>query len=164
MSELMVVAVLFVLSLAAAWILFKVLKSTAAVTRREYQLGGAAAGFLIIYSALYFSYQQLAGMNLNDEKAKLSACETKVMDDERELPIKGTVSPVLRNATIVLAVNSINLSDDGRFGLSARGVDPKKDPISIYVIGEKEYGYYQLFPEDDTSHLKIDMTQAVEKK
>jgi len=50
-----VVTILFTLSLFAAWILFKFLQSTASITKKEYRMGGAAAGFLIIYGGLYYS-------------------------------------------------------------------------------------------------------------
>ena len=157
MPELWVVVVLFTLSLAAAWVLFRILKSTAAIARKEYQLGGAAAGFLVIYSALYYSYDALAKLEVQSYRQRLAGCE-------QELPIRGTVVPPVRNATVVLAVKTVNLPDNGRFGLSAKGVDPKKDAVAIYVIAEKGHGYYQLFPEDDISNLKIDLTQAMSQE
>jgi hypothetical protein len=56
---LVIISVLFGLSLLAAWVLFKVLKSTAAVTNKDYQLGGAAAGFVVILSLLSFTYMRV---------------------------------------------------------------------------------------------------------
>lgn len=54
---LIVIVVFFVSSLAGAFVLFKVLKSTALIKKVGYQAGGALAGFLLIYSALYYSFQ-----------------------------------------------------------------------------------------------------------
>jgi hypothetical protein len=169
-KELFAVALLFGLSLGAAWVLFKVLGSTAAVTRKEYQLGGAAAGFLIIYSALYGSYSQLVHQKIDDiqkeaqqevgaAKDRAAACDAKLAIDEREIRIGGTVSPVERNATVILAVKAMTLPDNGRFILPAKGVDPKKDDVAIYIIGDKRHAYIQLQPEDDASSLKIDLKE-----
>ena len=58
-NDLLAVAALFACSLVAAVVLFKVLQSTAVIQKKEYQVGGAAAGFLLIYAALYSSYHQL---------------------------------------------------------------------------------------------------------
>ena len=148
MSNLSVVATLFTCSLVAAFVLFKILQSTAAIEKKEYQVGGAAAGFLVIYAALYGSYAQL-------QKAPLAACQAQLALDEHELQIQGVVAPPIKNATIVLAVRQVNVADDGRFGLQVKGVDPSRDPLSLYVIGEKTPSYYQIFPTDNTANLKI---------
>jgi hypothetical protein len=149
-SNLTAVGSLFGCSLVAAFVLFKILQSTAAIQKKEYQVGGAAAGFLVIYAALYGSYAQL-------QKAPFDACQKQLAVDEHELPIQGTVQPPIKGATIVLAVRQQDLGDDGRFGLKAKGVDPSRDPLSIYVIGEKSHTYYQIFPSDDTTKLKINV-------
>jgi hypothetical protein len=147
-SSLSAVATLFACSLVAALVLFKILQSTAAIQKKEYQVGGAAAGFLVIYAALYGSYAQL-------QKAPLAACQAQLAVDEHELPIQGVVEPPIKNATIVLAVRQVSLADDGRFGLQVKGVDPTRDPLSLYVIAEKTHSYYQIFPSDNTANLKI---------
>jgi hypothetical protein len=56
---LIVVTVIFILSLAGAFILFKFLKSFALIKKVGYQAGGAIAGFLLIYGALYYSFDNL---------------------------------------------------------------------------------------------------------
>ncbi len=53
------VAVIFILSLAGAFVLFKFLKSSALIKSPSYQAGGALAGFLLIYGALYYSLDHL---------------------------------------------------------------------------------------------------------
>lgn len=56
---IMVVAVIFMLSLGGAIVLFKFLKSSALVKRAGYQAGGALAGFLLIYGTLFYSYEKM---------------------------------------------------------------------------------------------------------
>jgi len=153
----LVVMAFFLLSLGAAWVLFKFLSSTAAITKKSYQLGGAAAGCLILYSALYASYDHLAGLQLKAYQAQLTECRTQRELDERELQIGGVVSPAPKNATVVLAVKTITLADDGRFGLVAKGLNLTKDLPAVYVVGETQHWYRQLFPEDDPHHLNINL-------
>lgn len=62
MSErflLFVVAVMFILSLIGAYVLFKYLKSSALIKREGYKAGGAIAGFLLIYGILFYSFDSL---------------------------------------------------------------------------------------------------------
>jgi len=106
---------------------------------------------LILYSALYASYNHLAGLQLRDLKNKLDS-------DERELRIRGTVSPAPQNATVVLAVKTINPDNSGRFDLAAKGLDLTKDSVQVYVVGETLYRYRQLFPGDDPNDVKINLT------
>ncbi|SPE36594.1 hypothetical protein SBA6_590043 [Candidatus Sulfopaludibacter sp. SbA6] len=157
LSNLTVVAVLFACSLLAAFVLFKILQSTAAIQKKEYQVGGAAAGFLVIYMALYGSYSQLQKAQLASSQAQLAACQAQRDADEHELTIQGIVEPSVKDAQVVFAVNSVNLGDNGRFRLNAKGVDPAKDSLSLYVITEKTHNYYQIFPGDDTANLKINV-------
>ena len=56
---LVVVTVIFILSLVGAFILFKFLKSFALIKKAGHQAGGAIAGFLLIYGALYYSFDNL---------------------------------------------------------------------------------------------------------
>ena len=63
-NDLVAVTALFFCSLVAAVVLFAVLKSTAVITKKEYQVGGAAAGFLLIYATLFGSYHQTQGQSL----------------------------------------------------------------------------------------------------
>jgi hypothetical protein len=151
----LVVMVFFLLSLGAAWVLFKFLSSTAAITKKEYQLGGAAAGCLILYSALYGSYNYLARLQVKAWQQQLIECKKQLTVAENAMPFEGTVYPVPKNAVVVLSVSKINLDDAGRFRLIAKGLDLTKDSVSVYVVGETQHSYLQLFPNDDTLHLKI---------
>jgi len=60
-NTLVVLTLIFSLSLIAAIVLFKILKSTALVKKTGYQAGGALAGFIIIYTTLYYSYTSISG-------------------------------------------------------------------------------------------------------
>ena len=154
-----VVTILFTLSLLAAWILFKFLQSTASITKKEYQMGGAAAGFLIIYGALYYSYSGLAKSALDDSKRQLAVCQAALKTsgaNDEEVAIKGVVDPPLRNAQIVFATRIFPLPDDGTFRFSARRSDIKSDnPAAIYIINEQEHNYLQLDQNEDFGNIRI---------
>jgi hypothetical protein len=156
-SSLTAVAVLFACSLVAALVLFKILQSTAAIQKKEYQVGGAAAGFLLIYGALYLSYAHLQNGQLTTCQTTLAANEAKLAVDESELSIQGTVEPAIENATIVLTVKETNPDTEGRFLLKKKGVDLDKDSVALYVVTETKYFKKQIFKGDDISHLKIDI-------
>ena len=157
--SVVVVTILFTLSLFAAWILFKFLQSTASITKKEYQMGGAAAGFLIIYGALYYSYSGLAKSALDDSKRQLAVCQAALKtsaDNDAEIAIKGVVDPALRNAQIVFATRIFPLPDDGTFRFSARRSDIKSDnPAAIYIIDEQEHNYLQLDQDQDFGNIRI---------
>ena len=156
-----VVTILFTLSLLAAWILFKFLQSTAAITKKEYQMGGAAAGFLIIYGALYYSYSGLAKSALDDSKHQLAVCQAALKtsaDNDEEVGIKGVVDPALKNAQIVFAIRIFPLPDDGTFRFSARRSDLKSNnPPAIYIINEQEHNYLQLDQNEDFGNIRISL-------
>ena len=59
-NPLLVIVVIFILSLVGAFVLFKLLKSTAIIKKAKYQAGGALAGFLLIYGTLYGSFYRLS--------------------------------------------------------------------------------------------------------
>jgi len=154
-----VVTILFTLSLFAAWILFKFLQSTASITKKEYQMGGAAAGFLIIYGALYYSYSGLAKSALDDSKQQLAVCQAALKtsaDNDAEVGIKGVVDPALRDAQIVFATKIFPLPDDGTFRFSVRKKDlTSNNPPAIYIINEQEHNYLQLDQDEDFSNIRI---------
>lgn len=64
-----IVVIIFILSLAGAYVLFKLLKSTAVIKKTGYQAGGALAGFLLIYGMLFYSYDKMAQSNIEVENA-----------------------------------------------------------------------------------------------
>ena len=164
--SLIVIAALFGMSLLAAYVLFKILQSTATVSKPEYQLGGAAAGFVVILSLLSFTYIQV---NDKTNETKLSKAQQQITELQEkvalgkacldaaklEVTYAGTVSPPLRDANVVFAVTEAKIQEDGRFAFKVRNVNPKDLP-SIYVIGPQSHPpYKQLFPEDKTTELTI---------
>jgi len=143
-----VVAILFALSLSGAWVLFKLLQSTASISKKEYQMGGAAAGFLIIYGALNLSYTSIA---------KASACQA----EEEQVAVKGTVDPALADAEVVYATKTVSLTNDGVFHFSARKKDlDNDDPPVIYITTDEKQYHYQLDPGQDVSNLKIPLPKG----
>ena len=139
-NDLVAVAALFACSLLAAVVLFTVLKSTAVISRKEYQVGGAAAGFLLIYAALYGSYHQLQG-------AQLTTCQSHLLPD---VTVEGSVVPPIRDATIIIGKESAALDDNGRFLLNTRGA-----PQSLHVISGDTHISHTIWPGDDLKNIKI---------
>jgi hypothetical protein len=139
-NDLVVVAALFACSLLAAVVLFKVLKSTAVISRKEYQVGGAAAGFLVIYFALFTSYHQLQG-------AQLTACKSGLLPD---IAVQGLVMPPLKNATLIVGHESAALDDSGRFFVTTRG-----EPQSLHIITGDTHISHTIWPGDDLRNVKI---------
>ena len=72
-QPLVVVTLVFLLSLLGAFVLFRLLKSTAVVTRPGSQAGGALAGFLLIFPTLYGGYYQLLRLELELAEAEAQA-------------------------------------------------------------------------------------------
>jgi len=163
---LLVITALFSMSLIAAWVLFNILKSTATVTKPEYQLGGAAAGFVIILSILSLTYIQVNGklsddnlkralQQIGDLQKKVEAGKSCLEAEKEEVTYAGTVSPALREANVVFAITEAKVQQDGRFAFKVHNVNPSDLP-SIYVIGPDSHTpYKQLFPEDKTTDLSI---------
>lgn len=164
---LVVISVLFGLSLLAAWILFKVLQSTATVSKPEYQLGGAAAGFVVILSLLSVTYIQVDDKRnqdkITDITRQLADATRRALDGEEcraqraasEVIYSGTVKPPLKSANVVLAVSTVQLQQDGRFAIKVHNVRPQDFP-SIYVIGEQAKApYKQVFAQDNPGDLTI---------
>ena len=163
---LLVITALFSMSLIAAWVLFKILHSTATVTKPQYQLGGAAAGFVVILSILSITYIQVNGklndvqsaqQRISDLEKKLELGKSCLEAEESEVTYAGTVSPALQEANVISVVTEAKVQQDGRFAFQSN-VPPSKLP-SIYVIGPGSHTpYKQVFPEDKTTELTIPTT------
>jgi hypothetical protein len=163
---LLVISVLFSLSLLAAWVLFKLLQSTANVTRPEYQLGGAAAGFVVILTLLSLVYMQVDSRKnqeiINSLNAQLTKARTAAEDGQaclqeqrEEVTYSGVVSPAVDAAYVVLGVSAVQLQQDGKFAIKVKHVKPSDLPY-IYVIGAQSRApYRQVFATDNPSNLSI---------
>ncbi|MHA2344037.1 MAG: hypothetical protein ACXADW_19415 [Candidatus Hodarchaeales archaeon] len=64
---LLVIVILFVMSISAAYVLFKLLENTAVVKLPFGQFGGAIAGFIGVFLILYNSYQSLSESPVNTD-------------------------------------------------------------------------------------------------
>lgn len=146
-NDLVAVAVLFACSLVAAIVLFKVLKSTAAVRRKEYQVGGAAAGFLIIYGALFASYHQLQGGQIRQQSVQLAACQSHLLPD---ITVEGAVVPPIKDATVIVGHETTALDTSGRFLVTTRG-----EPQSLYIISGETHLSHTIWPGDDLTNIRI---------
>jgi hypothetical protein len=163
---LIVISVLFGLSLLAAWVLFKILKSTATVSKPEYQLGGAAAGFVVILTLLSVSYMQFDDKKKQDKITDLTTELDKAIaevangkaclaEQSAEVTYSGTVTPSVQEASVVLGVSEVQLQQDGKFAIKAHHVKPTDLPY-IYVIGAGSHApYRQVFATDDPGNLTI---------
>ena len=163
---LVVISVLFGLSLLAAWVLFKVLQSTATVSKPQYQLGGAAAGFVVILTILSVTYMQVDDKKKQDnitqltserDAARAEAAKGKACLEEQsaEVTYSGTVTPSVQDANVVLGVSEVQLQQDGKFAIKTHNVKPSDLPY-IYVIGADSHApYRQVFATDDPANLTI---------
>jgi hypothetical protein len=164
--QLVVISVLFGLSLLAAWVLFSLLKSSAAVSKPEYQLGGAAAGFVVILSLLSITYIQVDDNSKQDTIDALTLQLSQAKDAAQKgtacladraavVTYSGIVSPPLQNANVVLGVSEVQLQQNGKFALRVHNVKPSDLPY-IYVIGsDSRAPYRQVFATDDPGRLTI---------
>jgi len=139
----------------AAFVLFKILQSTAVIEKKEYQVGGAAAGFLLIYAALYGSYHQLQAQQADRLQTQLQQASQSLAECNKKLPpdvtIRGGVDPPIRDATVILGWESTTPDDKGLFILNTKG-----KPRSVYVITGKTHMSHTIFPDDDLSkRIKI---------
>lgn len=149
---IIVVIVIFLMSLIGAYILFKILKSTAVMNNAKYQAGGALAGFIILYGTIFGSYHSL--QNVSEIRKELDKARL-LQDNLGERQINGTIIPSDRNAKIVLAVQQTGADDSGNFRLLARCIDPKNDDLKIFVIHEDKYQFKRISSRDDINHLQI---------
>ena len=163
--SLVVTSVLFGLSLLAAWVLFNLLKSTAAVSKPEYQLGGAAAGFVVFLSLLSGIYIEVNNQKMQQQLADLTQKLTEATNAEKkgdaclqertDVTYSGTVTPPVPAANVVLGVYEVPLQQDGKFAIKAHNIKPSEFPF-IYVIGADSHApYRQVFAEDDPGKLSI---------
>lgn len=160
------IAALCGLSLGAAFVLFKFLQSTAKVENPQYQLGGAAAGFVVILGVLSVTYMKVndkqsadalksANQQIQDLQTKLQSDEQRLKSFDVEVTYAGTVSPSLQNANVVFAIAEAKVEQSGRFAFKVHAIQPQDLP-SIYVIGPQSHApYKQLFPEDKSTDLTI---------
>ncbi|MBZ5555219.1 MAG: hypothetical protein LAO21_21110 [Acidobacteriia bacterium] len=159
-NPLVIVCVLFFVSLLAAFVLFFFLKSTALVKTKQYQAGGALAGFLIVFFVSNNSYTKISNFQeeikkqqstIQDLGVKIDACNqfTSTRD------ISGTVDPYSEQTKIVLGIAEADLPINKRFRISSPCFDLKKGKYALYVIREGRNYPYEIFPDENISSLDI---------
>src|SRR5262245_7174326 len=119
MRAILIVVIIFSCSLGAAYVLFKLLKSTAFVKTPEGQAGGAAGGFLLVLFALTAIYS--------------SVCK---LEAGQAVTITGKIRPNLLETKVVLAVAATDPDGNGSFRVDGRCIDPSRDDIRLYFIRE----------------------------
>ncbi len=139
-NPLLVIIVIFILSLAGAFTLFKLLKSMAIIKKAHYQAGGALAGFLLIFGTLYGSFYKLS-------------CSEKVREPEH-WTIIGTAKREKENDHKYIEVRQIppnptTTDSSGRFRLD--NVEMIKDMWPELLFESENY-----FPR----YITIDETTA----
>ncbi len=167
----LIVAVYFLLSLAGAYVLFAILKSSAWIKRADYQAGGALAGFLLIFGTLAITHHQLAAGKADGDardkaEARVVALEQELAEKDRlcefdHWTIKGTVVRKDREPrrhrgikVSVLPHQFAHSKFDGRFTL--RNIKLARAELNSRELQFSSEGYY---PED----LKVDLDKAVIK-
>ena len=126
MNPVWALAILVGLSLGASVVLFKLLKSSAVVQTAKYQAGGALAGFVIIFSSLYFCYDRIEATH------------------HQHLPeiIDGTIEPGMRAEDlpalpVSLSVSTNNPDSNGNFRLETPcTIDPELTELQVFVLRE----------------------------
>ncbi len=137
--------IFFLVSLLAAYLLFKFLKSSAVVTSHKHKAGGALAGFVIVYGVLFGSYYQFVGMQQKQLQSQYDQLK-KSYDDLKKLnqslleapPIVGQVGPDLQSVEFVLAVDKQEPDKDGRFALTPPcSLNPEGGRATIYALAQE---------------------------
>jgi hypothetical protein len=166
-NPLVVVPILFGLSMLAAVILFKFFQATAFITTKEYQLGGAIAGFVIVYLILNSSYNTISGAKdklavKNEEIEQMNEEIEQMKEELEELRkysaahyVEGVVDPYSEKTKVILAVTETDLPINKQFRLSAPCIDPSKGRLALYILKEGRVYPYEIFPNEDLTKVNV---------
>ncbi len=160
MQTILVVGILFLLSLAGAAILFKYFKSSAIIKEKTYQAGGAIAGFILIYGALYAAYDHLDKRGYEDLKRRHEQLQEQHRQLSERVAINGKLDPFRGEPTrIIVALQEVNPDSGGRFKLQASCID-RKDGFVLHVLREGKKPVHQyVFEGDDTNKVVIAVSE-----
>lgn len=153
--NLLLIASFFFLSLVGAVVLFKFFKSTAAVQSKQYQAGGAIAGFIIIFMLLTFSYERIKNDTEIQQKNALDSTRQELDHAKEKLlreSIEGVITPYASDTKIVLAVQQTEADMQGKFKFSATCIDPDTDDVKLYLISPGKFKF-----------MRIDSKQAMKR-
>jgi hypothetical protein len=154
----LIVVIFFACSLVAAYVLFKLLRSTAIVKTEKAQAGGAAAGFLLVLFALFNGHRSVSG--IESLTAQIQALTDQLKSAQEELNstraelnpkiIIGKIRPNLGETKIVLSVAATDPDGSGSFRVDGRCIDPKRDDVRLYFIREGRNVFQFLDALSDT--------------
>ena len=119
MTSQWAVSIFFLLSLIGAVVLFKFLRSAALIKNSKYQAGGAVAGFLLIYGALFGSYSRLV--------------------EASTIRVAGTVSPSQYPLKVILAMGEAAPDSNGNFSIDTARVDVSRVPVKVLVLTDDNH-------------------------
>jgi len=139
------------MSLVGAVILFKFFKSSAIVTGKKYQAGGAIAGFIIIYGILYGSFYNIEKTGYQ----KLIKEHRQYSEILNAKHITGTINPYKENIKIILAVKETDPDRSGTFKLKASCLDPENDDVRLYVMLGDKYVHYNIYSNEEMNGIDI---------
>ena len=135
------VLILFALvSLVPAFVLFKFLESTAIIKKKNYQAGGAIAGYIIVLAALFAVKVKLEATGRDAVNAELKQSESRyaeLLSQYKEATtrssVAGTVRPVGRRMRVALAIDD-KPADTGtgafrRIGVKERRLSSRKTAL-----------------------------------
>lgn len=139
MRDALPIALFFGLSLLGAVVLFRFFKSSALVKRKTYQAGGAIAGFIIIYGALFTSYYQVNRLE-NGKYRELNVQYERML---RGATLSGKVGPDTRPLRILLAVATTQPDSSGHFKIN----------VPYVLLDEVSSAAVYALPDDDHAIL-----------
>ncbi len=119
MTSYWAVSIFFLMSLIGAVVLFRFLRSTALIKSKGYQAGGAVAGFLLIYSALFGSYARLIEVST--------------------IRVTGTVRPSQYPLKVILAMGEAAPDSNGNFFIDTARVDVNRVPVKVLVLTDDNH-------------------------
>jgi len=128
-------------------VLFKFFENTAMVKSKQFQAGGAIAGFIIIFILLTNAYAKLKNDTVEKLKEELETARMEIERANHKLTpacIDGVITPYEKDAKIVLAVQQTDADMTGRFKFSAICVDPDNDDVKLYLISPTNYKFMRI--------------------
>lgn len=152
--NLFLIVVIFFLSLVGAVVLFKFFENTAVVKSKQFQAGGAIAGFIAIFMLLTNAYTMIKNDTEVKLKEELNTARLEIERAKQKLTpecVEGMITPYEKDAKIVLAVQQTDADMTGRFKFSAICIDPDNDDVKLYLIS----------PTTNYKFMRIDSKQSM---
>ncbi len=136
---LVAIVTVFSLSLTGAVVLFRFLKSSAIIKRKEYRAGGALAGFLLIFATLHLSFNEYS-KNLDTSRPIEWTIVGKVNKAGSESHDQVNIQQIPeRPYTVSRATGSFDLrgvkqmNDEGLPRIYVTSLDDRYHPVDIRI-------------------------------